>query len=107
MSVAHAIIGLFVESLICGGIVLDSQTSLCVFDTNTVIAQRYRDEELHLRLLREVAGPDLTFMHGNTKPYKTQFNNDFLDEEDIRRIDLPAISPGVNPNEHVWNARGV
>lgn len=78
---------------------LDSLTSLYIFDTSTVIAQRYRDEvlELHLRLLQEVAGPDFIFMHGNMKPYNTQFINDFLDEEDIRRINRPLCHRALIP----------
>lgn len=86
---------------------LDILTPLYVFDVSTVTAQRYRDEilELHFRLLWEVANSDFIFIYGNMKLYKTQIANDFLDEENIRHIDLPAMSLGVNPNEPiVWDA---
>lgn len=68
---------------------LGSRTPLHVFDAGTVNAHRYRDEilEAYVRLFRGAFGPDFMFMDDNARPHRALIIDDFLEEENIRRMD--------------------
>ncbi|GFX43688.1 transposable element Tcb2 transposase [Trichonephila clavipes] len=92
--------------LVWGGIMLNRQTELHIFDRGSVIGDRYCEEVLlpHVCLFRGAIGPDFTFMDDNARPHQSLAVEELLESEDITRMDCPAYSPDLNPIEHVWDA---
>ncbi|GFU33916.1 transposable element Tcb2 transposase [Trichonephila clavipes] len=75
--------------LVWGGIMLNGQTELHIFDRGSVIGDRYCEEVLlpHVRLLRCAIGPDFIFMDDNARSHRTLAVEELLECEDITRID--------------------
>ncbi|GBL99184.1 Transposable element Tc1 transposase [Araneus ventricosus] len=94
--------------MVWAGIMLDGQTPLHVFERGTVTGVRYRDEilEPYVRPFRGAVGPEFILMDDNARPYRALLVDDFLESEDIRRMDWTARYPDLNPTEHVWDDLG-
>ncbi|GBM14601.1 Transposable element Tcb2 transposase [Araneus ventricosus] len=94
--------------MVWAGIMLDGRTPLHVFERGTVTGVRYRDEilESYVRLFRGAVGPEFILMDDNARPHRAFLVDEFLESEDIRRMDWPARSSDFNPIEHVWEALG-
>ncbi|GBM39245.1 hypothetical protein AVEN_43646-1 [Araneus ventricosus] len=45
-------------------------------------------------------------MDDNARSQRALLVDEFLESEDIRRMDWPARSPELNPINHVWDALG-
>ncbi|GFS55343.1 transposable element Tcb2 transposase [Trichonephila clavipes] len=94
--------------LVYGVISIDGRTDLYIIRDGPLTARRYRDE-----ILRPIVDPyaaaigdDFILMDDNCRPHRANLVEDFLFEEGIVRMELPACSPDMNPIEHVWVALG-
>ena len=45
-------------------------------------------------------------MDDDAHPHRASILNEFLQSEDITRMEWPAFSPALNPIEYVWNMLG-
>ncbi|GFU40183.1 transposable element Tc3 transposase [Trichonephila clavipes] len=74
-----------------------------IFDAGSVNGTRYCNEILlpYVRLFRGAMGLQFLFMDDNAPCHRTVAAKQFLESEDIERMDWPARSPDLNPIEHV------
>ncbi|GBO20404.1 hypothetical protein AVEN_259722-1 [Araneus ventricosus] len=77
------------DLMVWPSIMLDGRTPLHVFERGTVTGLRYRDEilEPYVRLFRGAVGPEFILMDDNARPHRTFLVDEFLESEDIRRMD--------------------
>ncbi|GFW47960.1 transposable element Tcb2 transposase [Trichonephila clavipes] len=88
--------------LVWGGIILGSRTDLHA-QSVTMTGHIYRDVILEqlVRLFRGAMDAEFLIMDDNARPYHANIVDEFLQSEDITRMDWPAYSPDLNPIEHV------
>ncbi|KFM59627.1 Transposable element Tcb2 transposase, partial [Stegodyphus mimosarum] len=94
--------------MVWAGIMLDGRTPLHVFDRGSMTGVRCRDEVLEpcVHLFQDPVGPEFILQDDNARPHRVLLVDEFLESEDIRRMDWTARSPDLNPLEHVWDALG-
>jgi hypothetical protein len=52
---------------------------------------------------RQNIGEAFVFMNDNSRHYRADVVNDFLQDKDIARLEWPACYPDMNPIEHAWD----
>ncbi|GBM02766.1 hypothetical protein AVEN_40832-1 [Araneus ventricosus] len=75
--------------MVLAGIMLDGRKPLHVFERGTVTDVMYRDEilEPYVRLFRGAVGPEFILMDDNAWPHRALLVDEFLESEDICRMD--------------------
>ena len=80
-----------------------------VLDGN-LTGQKYRDNVLGPRVVPYFDNHALAdrpmFMYDNARPHITRIVQHFLQQEAIQTVLWPAMSPDMNPIEHVWDFIG-
>ena len=86
-----------------GGIMWGRLTSLVNIECAET-ALRYMNDVLRPIVLpyRQNIGEAFIFMD-NSCPHPAHVVNDFLQDNDIARLEWPAGSPDINPIEHAWD----
>ena len=80
-----------------------------VLDGN-LTGQKYRDNVLAPRVVPHFDNHALTdrpmFMDDNARPHRARIVQHFLQQEAVQTIPWHAMSPDMNPIEHVWDFIG-
>ena len=87
----------------------DCKLDLYILDGN-LTGQKYRDNVPAPRVIPHFDNHALAdrpmFMDDNARPHRARIVQHFLQQEAVQTIPWPAMSPDMNPIEHVWDFIG-
>ena len=92
--------------MVWGGIMGRRKTNLTVVQGN-LIAQGYINHILQPEAVPFLQrhGPAI-LMHDNVRPHVARICRQFLNRNNVNVLPWPAVSPDMNPIEHIWNYLG-
>ena len=92
--------------MVWGGIMGRKRTNLIVVHDN-LNAQRYINQILQLEAVPFLQrhGPAI-LMHDNARPHVARICRQFLTRNNVNVLPWPAVSPDMNPIEHIWDYLG-
>ena len=78
--------------------------------TDLVVVQGNLKSQCYVNLLNnnllpsmQNFGPGLTFQHDNARPHTALVTANFLAQNNVNVLPWPALSPDMNPIEHIWS----
>ena len=89
--------------MVWGGIMGRRKTNLVVVQGN-LNAQGYLQPKAVLFFQRY--GPAI-LMHDNARPHVARICQQFLNRNNVNILPWPAVSPDMNPIEHIWDYLGI
>ena len=89
--------------MVWGGI--RSRTELLVLN-GTLTGQRYINKVLQPVVLPFVQQHHVVLQDDNARPHRARIVQQFLQHNNVDRLDWPARSPDLSPIEHVWDFLG-
>ena len=94
--------------MVWGGITSRQRTDLVIMPPPGMTAVRYIDEVLrpHVVPMSQQMGRNFILMQDNARPHTAAVTREFLRENEIQLLPHPAVSPDLNPIEHIWDIMG-
>lgn len=93
--------------MVWGAFSFHQRTNLYVINGN-LNGARYRDEILRPLVVPclQAIGPQAVYQDDNARPHRARIVNEFMQQNNVTRMEWPAYSPDLAPIEHAWDLLG-